>query len=86
VLEAIHFAPLETLRLRHTPALCLYAQRDVVRQAVGYACDQTYRRRIRDFCPGARFYAIDDDHYLATARTRRQIREQMRDFLMHSSG
>jgi len=86
VLEAIHFAPLETLRLRHTQVLCLYARRDVVRQAVGYACEMRYRRRIRDFCPGTRFCSVDDDHYLATAHTRRQIRVQMRDFLMQHDG
>ncbi|MFH1981992.1 MAG: hypothetical protein ABIL58_09105 [Pseudomonadota bacterium] len=86
LLEAIHFAPLQTLRLRQTPVLCLYARRDVVRQAAGYACERAYRRRVSDFCPGARFYAVDDDHYLATARARRVVRERMRDFLMHSGG
>lgn len=82
VLEAVRFRPLEALRLNNTRLLCLYAERDVVRQAAGYMDVAAYRRRIRGFCPHTRFHALDDDHYLARRRSRSEIRRLTADFFI----
>ena len=84
--EALHFAPLDHLRLDGTRLLCLYTTSDVIRQAAGYGCEAAYRQRIRALCPEAEFHRLDDDHYLSRQASRRRIRALTSRFLRTAGG
>ncbi|OEU53557.1 MAG: hypothetical protein BA861_02675 [Desulfobacterales bacterium S3730MH5] len=57
--------PLEAVRLKKTPVLCLYACKDIVLEIFDAGVKIDYENDIRRVCPQVLFHSVDGDHFLS---------------------
>jgi pimeloyl-ACP methyl ester carboxylesterase len=81
VSEFLALNPLEGVRLKTTPVLCLYARKDRVLEIYDAGVKTDYENDIRQICPQALFHALDGDHFLSLPMARGEALSSIISFL-----